>query len=349
MKESKILLDHGSGGRLSHELISELLLPHLKNPFLAELGDSAILSVPLLPTRLNPSGTAAGNKIAFTTDSYVVKPIFFPGGDIGKLAVCGTINDLAVAGARPLFLSCSLMLEEGFELSKLEKIVESMQYTAELAGVQIVTGDTKVVDRGKIDQIFINTAGIGVCGDHDDFGIDKIAVGDKILINGTIGEHGIAVISKREGFTFQSSIESDCAPLNGLIESVTRGTKSVKFMRDLTRGGLGTILKEIADGMDMNVWIDEAKIPIKPGVQAACELLGFDPIYIANEGKVVMIVEVNEAENICQKMRKHPLGIDSQIIGEIREKPAGQVHLKTSIGGTRLVDMLTGAQLPRIC
>lgn len=335
MKESKILLDHGSGGKLSHELIDELLLPHLTNPFLAELGDSAILPI-------------NSHRLAFTTDSYVVKPIFFPGGDIGKLAVCGTINDLAVAGAKPLFLSCSLILEEGFGVSKLKKIIKSMQHTAELAGVQIVTGDTKVVDSGKIDQIFANTAGIGVCGDHS-FGLDQLEAGDKILLNGTIGEHGIAVISKREGLSFQSSIDSDCAPLNGLIESVTQETNGVKFMRDPTRGGLGTVLKEIADATRLNILIDEAKIPVKPGVQSACELLGFDPIYIANEGKVVMIVAADEAENICQKMREHPLGIDSQIIGEVHEKPAGQVHLKTGIGGTRMIDMLTGAQLPRIC
>lgn len=335
MKKHKILLGHGSGGRLSHELIDEVLLPHLKNPFLAKLDDSAILPI-------------ASNRIAFTTDSYVVKPIFFPGGDIGKLAVCGTVNDLAVVGAKPLFLSCSLMLEEGLELAKLEKIIGSMQSTAKLAGVQVVTGDTKVVDRGDIDQIFINTAGIGVCDDCR-LGTDKIEPGDKILINGTIGEHGIAVLSEREGLSFQTSIESDCAPLNGLIESVHKGTDGVKFMRDLTRGGLGTILKELADAIGMNIWLDEAKIPIKPGVRSACELLGFDPIYVANEGKICIFVAANVAEKICQKMRKHPLGVDSRIIGEVREKPAGQVHLKTSIGGTRMVDMLTGAQLPRIC
>lgn len=335
MKESKILLGHGSGGKLSHELISELILPYLKNSFLAELGDSALVPV-------------NSNRIAFTTDSYVVKPIFFPGGDIGKLAVCGTINDLSVAGAKPLFLSCSLILEEGFEISKLEKIIESMQSTAKFAGVQIVTGDTKVVDRGEVDQIFINTAGIGICHNCS-LGLDRIKVGNKVLINGTIGEHGIAVISKREGLQFQSSIESDCAALNNLIENVIQETSGVKFMRDLTRGGLGTVLKEIADAIDMNILIDESEIPIKPGVEAACELLGFDPIYVANEGKIVMIVAASEAENICKKMREHPLGIDSKIIGEVREKPAGQVHLKTAIGGTRMIDMLTGVQLPRIC
>jgi len=335
MKESKILIDHGSGGKLSHELVSELLLPYLNNPFLAQLGDSAILPI-------------ESNRIAFTTDSYVVKPLFFPGGDIGKLSVCGTINDLAVAGAKPLFLSCSLMLEEGFEIDKLENIIKSMKNIAQEAGVKIVTGDTKVVDKGAIDQLFINTAGIGICNDLE-LGIDKIEIGDKVIINGTIGEHGIAVISKREGLTFESSIESDCAPLNGLIGSIIQGTKGVKFMRDLTRGGLGTILKEIADETDMNIWIDEAMIPIKPGVKAACELLGFDPIYVANEGKICVVVSADKAENILQKMYEHPLGINSQIIGEIRERPAGQVHLRTSIGGTRLVDMLTGAQLPRIC
>lgn len=334
-QNSKITMAHGSGGKLMHDLIKKLFLQKFDNPILSSLSDSAIIN-------LN------GNPIAFTTDSYVVNPIFFPGGDIGKLAVCGTINDLAVVGANPLYLSCSVVIEEGFEYELLEKIIDSMKVTAEKAGVEIVTGDTKVVERGKGDKIFINTSGIGII-EKEDLSVENIKVGDKIILNGSIGEHGIAVLSERAELGLDVNIESDCAPLNDLIQSVIKISNKVKFMRDPTRGGLATVLNEIVENRNFGIILEEEKILVKEEVKAVCEILGFDPLYIANEGKVVIIAGAEDAEKIVEVMRRHPLGKDTHIIGEIVGEPEGLVCMKTRSGGTRIVDMLVGEQLPRIC
>ncbi|MCD6508609.1 hydrogenase expression/formation protein HypE [Candidatus Poribacteria bacterium] len=332
-----VLLGHGSGGRLTHELIGDLILKKLQNPILQRLEDSAIFSF-------------NGIRLAFTTDSYVVKPIFFPGGDIGKLAVCGTINDLAVSGAVPRYISCGLILEEGFSIGDLEGILDSMAKVAAEAGVEVVTGDTKVVERGKADGIFINTSGVGFIPEGIRLGMEEIRAGDLILINGPIGDHGIAVLSMREGMQFETEIISDCAPLNGLITRLISEVGDViRFMRDPTRGGLATTLKEIAEGTGLGVEADETAIPINEAVRAACEILGLDPMFVANEGKVVLVIEPESAPKALQIMREHPLGAGSAIIGEITADHPGQVHLKTEIGSKRMIDMLVGEQLPRIC
>ena len=332
-----VLLGHGSGGKLTHELIGDLILKKLQNPILQRLEDSAIFSF-------------NGIRLAFTTDSYVVKPIFFPGGDIGKLAVCGTINDLAVSGAVPRYISCGLILEEGFSMENLEKILDSMAKVAAEAGVEVVTGDTKVVERGKADGIFINTSGVGFIPEGIRLGMEEIRAGDLILINGPIGDHGIAVLSRREGIQFEAEIVSDCAPLNGLIARlISEVGDGIRFMRDPTRGGLATTLKEIAEGTGLGVEADETAIPINEAVRAACEILGLDPMFVANEGKVVLVIEPESAPKALQIMRRHPLGAGSAIIGEITADHPGQVHLKTEIGSKRMIDMLVGEQLPRIC
>lgn len=331
-----ILLAHGSGGKLMHQLIEELLVPALENPFLKQMTDSAVVTV-------------NGVRLAFTTDSYVVRPPFFPGGDIGKLAVTGTVNDLAVVGAKPLFISCGLILEEGLNISELERIIHSMQHAAEKAGVQVVTGDTKVVERGKGDKIFINTAGIGLVPEGRELSVKRIEAGDAVIVSGTLGEHGIAVLSAREGFQLETCIESDCAPLNGLIETLLERCDGVKFLRDPTRGGLASTLNEIAMKTGLGIVIYEDRLPIKEEVMVICELLGFDPLYVANEGKVVVIVAAEKAEEAVAVMRSHPLGKEACIIGQVTEEPKGKVYMKTQIGGSRIVDMLTGDQLPRIC
>ncbi|HEX29612.1 TPA: hydrogenase expression/formation protein HypE [Candidatus Poribacteria bacterium] len=332
-----VLLGHGSGGRLTHELIGDLILKKLQNPILQRLEDSAIFSF-------------NGIRLAFTTDSYVVKPIFFPGGDIGKLAVCGTINDLAVSGAVPRYISCGLILEEGFSMENLGKILDSMAKVAAEAGVEVVTGDTKVVERGKADGIFINTSGVGFIPEGIRLGMEEIRAGDLILINGPIGDHGIAVLSMREGIQFEAEIVSDCAPLNGLIARlISEVGDGIRFMRDPTRGGLATTLKEIAEGTGLGVEADETAIPINEAVRAACEILGLDPMFVANEGKVVLVIEPESAPKALQIMREHPLGAGSAAIGKITADHPGQVHLKTEIGSKRMIDMLVGEQLPRIC
>lgn len=336
MQANTILLGHGSGGKLSHDLIDKLIVPRFANPTLERLGDSALLNLP-------------GTRLAFTTDSYVVQPIQFPGGDIGKLAVCGTVNDLAVAGATPLYLSCGLILEEGLDQEILELVLDSMQQTALAAGVEIVTGDTKVVEHGSADGIFINTAGIGIMDPACDLGAHQIQPGDKLLLSGTIGDHGIAVLAKREGIGFESTVQSDCAPLNTLIASMLEAADGIRFLRDPTRGGIASTLKEIALSTGHHVWADEGVIPVSPPVRAACELLGLDPVYIANEGKVLAVVAPEDTRGVLEVMRQHPLGKQASIIGEIREQPAGKVLFRTGIGGTRIVDMLVGNQLPRIC
>lgn len=334
--KKKILLAHGSGGRLSHELIKDLFLRSFDNKFLRKLGDSAIFEKEKI-------------RWAFTTDSYVIRPLFFPGGDIGKLAVCGTINDLAVAGATPLFLSCALIIEEGLEVSTLEKVVYSIKETAEGAGVQIITGDTKVVEHGGADGLFINTSGVGIVRIQENLSPARIEVGDRILINGTIGDHSIATLSRREEFDFQTKLESDCAPLNDLIGTVLSDSQGIRMMRDPTRGGIASILNETASGQAFGIELWEEKIPIKEEVASICEMLGFDPLYLANEGKVVLVAKQEEAEKLLSILRSHPLGKESQIVGKVVPEPKGKVYLRTRIGTRRVVDMLTGEQLPRIC
>jgi len=336
-KHDRILLAHGGGGQLTDDLIRRHILPNVGNDTLAELGDSAALDL--------DSGS-----VYFTTDSYVVKPLFFNGGDIGKLAVCGTINDLAVAGARPVALTLSLIIEDGFELSLLDKILSSIGKTARQSGVNIVTGDTKTVEANAADKIFINTAGIGQKLPGVELGMGKITAGDKIIINGTIGDHGMTIISQRQDIKFQSQLESDCAPLAGLIAELLAGTTGVKFMRDPTRGGLASTLNEIARSTNLSVEIHENDIPVKPAVQAAADMLGFDVLAIANEGKFVAIVSPESAENCLETCRNHPLGEDAKIIGEIVEtRDVPVVELATRIGGKRVVQMPYGRELPRIC
>jgi len=336
--EAKILLSHGNGGRMMHNLIENLFLKHFSNTILDEQTDAAIL-------------TAGSHEIAFTTDSFVIDPIFFPGGNIGKLAVCGTVNDLAVSGADPRYLSVSFIIEEGFPMKDLELIVTSLTKEARNAGVIIVTGDTKVVNKGKCDKIFINTAGIGSVRVENRL-VSKtrdIRPGDLIIINGTIGDHGMAVMSARESFNFKTPVVSDCASLNHLIREVLDQTTSVKFMRDPTRGGVATILNELAGKTGLGFEIDETALPMSPGVTAMCELLGFEPLHIANEGKVLIVADQCEGNRILEIMKNNDLGRQSAIIGRVVEDHPGKVVLKTEAGGRRIIDSLTGDPMPRIC
>jgi hydrogenase expression/formation protein HypE len=335
MNDETILLAHGSGSRLSHELIEKNFLPLLANPLLAKLDDSAVFDL--------------SGRLAFTTDSYVVNPIFFPGGDIGKLAVCGTINDLAMSGAMPLYLSLSLIIEEGLTLSELTKIVKSIKVAAEEAGVNIVTGDTKVVNRGSADKLFINTSGIGIVPPGIDIYGANAKIGDKIILSGTIGDHGIAVMSQREGLKFSVPVQSDCAPLNKLVSQMLEASSRIHCLRDPTRGGLATTLNELARQSKVGISIDEDKIQVRDGVRAACELLGFDSLYVANEGKLVAIVATDDAEKILSKMKRNRYGGDASIIGEVTHEHKGKVIMKTRLGASRIVDMLSGELLPRIC
>ncbi len=335
--DKRILLSHGSGGYKTDALIKEIFLKHLGNQYLEKLPDSSILDL-------------AKGKIAFTTDSYVIDPLFFPGGDIGKLAVCGTVNDLAVSGAVPKYLSAGFIIEEGLETETLEKIVISMAKEAKNAGVTIVTGDTKVLNKGKGDKLFINTAGIGLLQDeYSNIGEgNKIKPGDHIIINGPLGNHAIAVMMARENMGVGTPVKSDCASLNGLTSDLLRAGK-INFMRDLTRGGLATVLNEVIAGSPFGMRIYEDNIPIDTEVAAACELLGFDPLYLANEGKLVAIVDKNSSKHVSEAMRTHPLGKNASVIGEVVRENIGKVLLETCIGGLRIVDKLTGDQLPRIC
>ncbi len=336
MKRDKIVMGHGSGGKLMRSLIKETFLKHFNNPFLEPLSDSAIVRI-------------GRKKIALTTDSYVVSPPFFPGGDIGKLAVAGTVNDLAVVGAAPLFLTLGLVLEEGFPITDLETIVRSVEKTAREAGVTIVTGDTKVVEKGKGDRIFINTSGAGVVLPGISLSIAKIKKGDVILVSGSIGDHGTAVMMVRGGFDFQSELISDCAPLNSLTRKILSPGSGIRFMRDPTRGGVAAALNEIVESTGFGVTVHEAEIPVKDSVKSICEILGLDPLYVANEGKIIVIVERKRAEQILDVMRKHPLGREARKIGEISGKPARRVILKTRYGTSRIIDMPEEEKLPRIC
>ena len=336
-KHDRILLAHGGGGQLTDELIRHHILPSFKNDTLAELADSAKLNL-------------ASNSVYFTTDSYVVKPLFFNGGDIGKLAVCGTVNDLAVAGSKPVALALSLIIEEGFEFELFEKILASISQAARQNNVNIVAGDIKTVEAGAADKIFINTAGIGEKLAGVDLGFGKIAVGDKIIINGTIGDHGLTIISQREGMKFQSRLQSDCAGLAELTCRLLENTDGVRFMRDPTRGGLAATLNEISTATTLSIEIREADIPVNPTVQAAADMLGFDVVTIANEGKFVAIVSPESADDCLNICKNHPLGKESGIIGEIvQTRDVPMVEMITRIGGRRIVQMPYGRQLPRIC
>jgi hydrogenase expression/formation protein HypE len=338
----RILLAHGSGGRLSHDLIRDVFLPHFPAPALAKLDDSAVVEA-------RAQAIPVAGRLAFTTDSYVVKPLFFPGGDIGKLAICGTVNDLAMVGATPLYLSAGFVIEEGLELDTLRRVVASMKASADEAGVEIVAGDTKVVEKGAADQLFINTAGLGVVPEGTNISASNARPGDVIILSGAIGDHGLAVLSEREGLAFRSQLASDVAPLNQLVAAMLQASPEIHVMRDPTRGGLATALNEIALQSQVAIVIDENKVPVHEAVRAACEMLGYDPLYVANEGKLVAMVAAHAAAEVVEAMRRDPYGQEGTIIGEVAAQPEGKVLLRTAIGGTRIVDMLAGELLPRIC
>jgi hydrogenase expression/formation protein HypE len=334
--DEQITLSHGAGGKSSHDLIEALFLRELRNPLLEPLTDSAILQ-------------RDSERLAFTTDSFVVRPLFFPGGDIGELSVNGTVNDLAMAGAKPIALSTGFIVEEGLPIADLDRIVTSIGRAANDAGVEIATGDTKVVERGKSDGIYINTSGVGAI-EHDlALGPDSIEAGDRVIVSGSIGDHGMAIMIARGELALEVDLESDTAPLNGLVFSLLDGTDGVRCLRDPTRGGLATVLAELALSAELGISIDEASLPIRPEVNGACEILGIDPLYVANEGKLVAVVSPEAEESALQALRSHPLGADAVTVAEVRPDPPGLVLLETSFGGSRVVDMLAGDPLPRIC
>jgi hydrogenase expression/formation protein HypE len=336
-----VTLAHGGGGKAMRDLIDDVFVSAFDNPDLATLEDQA---------RFDISGLAAlGDRLAFTTDSYVVDPLEFPGGDIGKLAVCGTINDLAVGGATPLYLSCSVIIEEGLPVDRLRGIAASMAKTAKDAGVTIVTGDTKVVQRGACDKLFINTAGIGVIRENLRLGVDKAKPGDVILVNGVLGDHGAAILNARGDMALSSPIESDCAALHGLIGALLEAAPATRFIRDATRGGLATVLNEIALASNVGIEIDERATPIREEVKGFCEILGLDPLYLANEGKIACVVRESDAGTALKAMQAHPFGREARIIGRVTGDRPGRVVMQTVFGGRRIVDMLVGEQLPRIC
>ncbi len=340
----RVLLGHGSGGRLTADLIQKIFLPALGNPVLNALEDQATVSLEddALPGSDSP-------RLAFTTDSFVVQPLFFPGGDIGKLAVHGTVNDLAVGGAVPLYLSAAFILEEGMPIEDLRRIVDSMRKACREANVLLVTGDTKVVDRGKGDQLYIVTSGIGRVPAGRRLSIKNVRPGDKILVSGSIGDHGIAIMSLREGIEFETLLESDSAPLHDLTRSLLAACPTVRWMRDPTRGGVSSALNELAGAARVGVRLIESEIPIRKEVCAACEMLGLDPLYVANEGKLLAAVPARHADDALAALRRHPLGRGAAIIGEVIEEHPGLVVQRTLIGGERVVTMLAGEQLPRIC
>jgi hydrogenase expression/formation protein HypE len=335
-QSEEILLGHGSGGKLTAQLIERVILPAFRNPMLAPLDDHAVVTVP-------------GSRLAFTTDSYVVTPIFFPGGDIGELAVNGTVNDLAVGGATPLVLSLAFILEEGLPLAEFRRVVESARCAAERAGVQIVTGDTKVVGRGSGDKIFINTSGIGVIAPGIDLSSRHVRAGDAVLLSGPVGDHGVAILSMREGLEFAGEVASDTAPLHELVAAALRACPRIHAMRDPTRGGVAATLVEVASRQGVGIEVDERAIPVRDAVRGACELLGLDPLLVANEGKLVVFVPEGDAERTLAAMRSHPLGRDASRIGRVTEGHPGIVLLRTPIGGDRVLDLPFGEALPRIC
>ncbi|MBF0286361.1 MAG: hydrogenase expression/formation protein HypE [SAR324 cluster bacterium] len=333
---AKVVLGHGSGGKLSQDLLETVFFPYFKNSILDENHDGAILRF-------------GNQKLAFSTDSFVVNPLFFHGGNIGDLAINGTINDLSMCGALPQYLAASFILEEGFPLHDLKKIVQSMHSAAQAANVLLVTGDTKVVEKGKGDGVFINTTGIGTVGNSITISPKNAAPGDVVLINGNIGDHGIAIMSEREGLEFETTIESDTAPLNDLIQNILEVSPNVHVLRDPTRGGLASTLNEIAAVAQYGILLEEKQLPIQPAVMAACEILGLDPLHIANEGKCLVFVPENEGDVVLQKMRQHPLGKESAVIGKVIREHPGKVLLRTAIESLRMLDMPEGEQLPRIC
>ena len=336
MKTDKILLDHGSGGKMSHRLISDVMIPYFDNPILTRLNDGAVFDI-------------QGKRLAFSTDSYVVDPIFFPGGNIGDLAVNGTVNDIAMCGATPLYLSIGLIMEEGLPLEDLNIILQSMKDAAERAEVAIVTGDTKVVPKGAADKIFINTSGIGTIPEKVDICGSNAKPGDQIIISGTVADHGVAVLTQREGLRFQSSIESDTAPLNHMVARMLSKTNHIHVLRDPTRGGVATTLNEIALGSGVGIRLYEDQIPVKDEVTGICELLGMDPLYLANEGILLAFVKADLADEVLTAVKEEDIGSDACIVGEVVSDFPGQVFMETHIGGTRIVDMLSGNPLPRIC
>lgn len=334
--KDQVLLGHGSGGKLSAELIQDIFLPAFSNPVLSQLNDQAVVSV-------------EGVRLAFTTDSFVVKPLFFPGGDIGSLAVHGTVNDLAVGGARPLFISAAFIIEEGLPMDTLRRVAESLRRAADNAQVTVVTGDTKVVEKGSGDGLFINTSGVGLVPAGLCLGADQARPGDKVLLSGYIGDHGICILAQREGLEFETTIQSDSAPLHALVACMLEVTNEIRCMRDPTRGGVSSTLNEIATQSRVGIALEERRIPVREEVKGACELMGLDPLYVANEGKLVAIVAPERAEAVLAAMRRHPLGVDAQMIGTVTAENAGLVTMRTIMGATRIVDMLAGDQLPRIC
>jgi hydrogenase expression/formation protein HypE len=338
VRTTHVTLAHGSGGRAMHDLVEAVFLRAFDNPILAAREDQAVLAMP------------AAERLAFTTDSYVVKPLFFPGGDIGSLAVHGTINDLAVSGAEPLCLSAGFILEEGLEIAVLERVVAAMRDAAHGAGVHIVTGDTKVVERGRADGLYINTAGIGALRRPAVLAADTIRPGDRVIVSGTIGDHGVTVLIARGELELESDLMSDTAPLHSLVGALLDAVPAgVRALRDATRGGAATVLVELADRAGVCMLLDEAAVPVRPEVRGACEILGLDPLYVANEGKLVAVVAPEHAAAALAALRAHPLGAAAAMIGKVRTTPAGMVFLRTVTGGTRVVDMLAGDQLPRIC
>jgi hydrogenase expression/formation protein HypE len=336
MKDDKVMLDHGAGGRMSHSLIADIMLPVFDNPVLSKLDDGAILDID-------------GMRIAFSTDTFTVDPIFFPGGSIGDLAVNGTVNDIAMCGANPLFLSVGMLIEEGFPMEELKRILRAMGNAADAAGVKIITGDTKVVPKGAADRIFINTSGLGLIPEGVEISCQRAIPGDRIILSGGIAEHGMTVLTRRAGMSFESSIVSDTAPLNHMVGRMLSASRDIHVLRDPTRGGVGTTLNEIAQSSRVGIVIYEDRIPLKPQVEALCELMGLDPLYIANEGKLVAIVGKDHVKEVLSAMKGDRCGREAAIIGEVVAEDPGSVLMKTKIGGTRIVDMLTGEPLPRIC
>ena len=335
--EEQVVLGHGSGGKMTQTLINNYFYPPFENPTLLRGDDAAVVALP------------EKGKLALSTDSHVVSPLFFPGGDIGRLAICGTVNDLAMVGARPLWLTAGFILEEGLRLETLERVAASMKAAAEEAGVVIIAGDTKVVERGKADLLLVNTSGVGVVPEGREVGGANAHPGDVVLLSGSIGDHGIAVLAARGELAFETTITSDISPLNGLVEAMFDASKSIHVMRDPTRGGLATTLNEIARQSEVAIKLEEMSIPVRPAVVAACEMLGFDPLYVANEGKLVAVVSADDAEKVLAAMRVAPYGEDACRIGVVEEAPSARVLMRTAIGGTRVVDTLSGEMLPRIC
>ncbi|GAC1630676.1 MAG: hydrogenase expression/formation protein HypE [Nevskia sp.] len=338
---STVTMAHGGGGRAMRGLIEKIILPAFDHPLLAGLEDQARIPIAELAVQ--------GVRLAFTTDSYVVTPLEFPGGDIGRIAVCGTVNDLAVSGARPLYLSCGLVLEEGLDLAVLAKMVQSMARTAREAGVAIVTGDTKVVERGAADRLFINTAGIGVVPAGVNVSAGRAQPGDAVIVNGNLGDHGVAILLARNELALAAEVFSDCQPLYGLIAAMLAACPDIHCLRDATRGGVATVLNEFAVSSHVGIRLRESALPLNEVVRGACEILGLDPLYLANEGKLVAVVPGAFAGAVLAAMHAHPAGREAAIIGEVCAAPAGNVILSTAIGGDRVVDMLVGEQLPRIC